>query len=244
MYIWVLLATFMAALYSFNIAYRSDMQAMQTEPVAQAIISKLIIQQQSAALYVAANTPPQAKYSNGTAASQIIYSAGIIEYDNNDDFKGLNAYLPYGYNYDGNIASEIYCLKKDNLAAKANQCSDGTAIRYLITYMQIPQRWLNVVTKKPNNDFINAVKEAVGLDTTLGYVDCAEGTFPNCTKFAINGVDGIKRSYIDSSGNTKNVVNIEIPKYIAENGGFKTKCVTSKKTCLAQIFSYSSEIQY
>lgn len=244
MYIWVLLATFMAALYSFNIAYRSDMRAIQTEPVAQAIISKLLIQQQSAALYVAQNTPPLAKYSSGAAAPQIIYSAGVINYADVNSFKGLNAYLPYGFHYDANITSEIYCLKKNNLAAKANQCSDGDAVRYLISYMQIPQRWLNVVTKKPNNDFINAVKEAVGLDTTIGYVDCAEGTYPNCSKFAINGVDGIKRSYIDDSGATKNSVNVEIPAYIAANGGFKTKCITPKKPCLAQIFSYQSEINY
>lgn len=242
MYIWVILATFLAALYSFNIGYRSDIRAMETEPLAQALIDKLIIQQQSAALYVAANTPPNAKYADGRLAPQIIYSAGIISYNKNGDIEGLNAYLPYAYKYDNKIVSEIYCLKKTNLAQKANQCSDTDAVRFLISYMQIPQRWLNVVTQKPNNDFIAAIKSSAGLDTSIGFVDCATGSGNSCAKYALNGVEGIMHNYTDKNGAAKDIVNMEIPAYMAQNGGFKTTCITSGKKCLAQMFSYGAEV--
>lgn len=217
------------------------MRALENEPVAQAVITKLIIQQQSAALYVAQNTPPNAKYGSGTPAPQIIYAAGKINYAKVGDIEGLGSYLPYGFNYDSAITSEIYCLKKANLAAAATNCSDTDAVRYLISYMQIPQRWLNVKTKRPNNDFINAIKTTVGLDTTIGYVGCTDST---CAQYGIIGVQGMTHNYLDSGGNAKSIINMQIPAYIVANGGFKTTCITPGKVCLAQMFTYASEIYY
>ena len=44
MYIWVLLATFIAILYSFNLPTRSDMREIYVEPQAEAIVSKMLLQ--------------------------------------------------------------------------------------------------------------------------------------------------------------------------------------------------------
>ena len=239
MYIWVILATFLAALYSFNIGYRSDIRAMETEPLAQALIDKLIIQQQSAALYVAANTPPNAKV-NGTPVGNITYIAGVIPLEKTPaGLEGLSSYLPFAYKYDNKIQSEIYCLKKDDLSQKANQCSDENAVRFLISYMQIPQRWLHVITQRPNNYFIAALKSAAGLETTIGFVDCSVGSGTSCTQYAINGVEGIMHNYIDNEGAAKEIVNIKIPSYITNHGGFQTACMNNRK-CLAQMFTYGT----
>ena len=44
MYIWVILATFIAILYSFSLAPREDMRELYVAPRAEATISKLVIQ--------------------------------------------------------------------------------------------------------------------------------------------------------------------------------------------------------
>lgn len=51
MYIWVLLATFIAILYSFNLPTRSDMREIYVEPQAEAIVSKMLLQHRAAENY-------------------------------------------------------------------------------------------------------------------------------------------------------------------------------------------------
>ena len=51
MYIWVVLATFIAILYSFNLTTRSDMREIYVEPQAEAIVSKMLLQHRAAENY-------------------------------------------------------------------------------------------------------------------------------------------------------------------------------------------------
>ena len=47
MYIWVILATFVVALFSYNLSVRSDSRDLYVTPQAQAVISKLLIQHEA-----------------------------------------------------------------------------------------------------------------------------------------------------------------------------------------------------
>ena len=105
MYIWVLLATFLAMLYSYNLSHRADIREIEVEPVAKALISKLIIKQQAAGRYMRGNTPPFAhsvdESGNVYMSDNITYAAGIISHNE------LKGYLPYGFNDDGDVTTEI-----------------------------------------------------------------------------------------------------------------------------------------
>ena len=150
----MILATFLVALYSFNLTYRSDMRTVEVEPVARALISKLIIKQQAAGRYIRGNTPPYATISNpdGTVVSSdtLTYTSGIISTEDLQQSEGVS-YLPYGFKDDGSVTAEIYCVDKNDLSL-AKDCSSEDAIRYLVAYMTVPQRWLNIQTGLPNND--------------------------------------------------------------------------------------------
>ncbi len=249
MYIWVILATFMVALYSFNLAYRSDLRSVQIEPVARALISKLIIKQQAAAKYVKANTPPYAQISaeDGTsmASDTVTYGPGIIATDQLTQSKGVT-YLPFGFKDDGTVTTEIYCVDKNNPDTAAD-CGNENASRYLVSYMVIPQRWLNVRTGMPNNDFNRAVQELIGNDSTFGY--------PICKDYIENNGSGSKKcdqlvikSRGDAeaiAGNEENMADLmfQLPVYISKNGGFARTCNDSQSDdlCLMNICEFKAK---
>lgn len=247
MYIWVILATFLAMLYSYNLSHRADVRELEIEPVAKALISKLVVKQQSAGRYMRGNTPPYAGSvgADGTyyPSSNITYTAGILT---TDDIEG---YLPYGYKDDGSVTTEIYCLNKNNLSQSMN-CDSEDAIRYLVAYTVIPQRWLNVKTGIPNNDFNNAMKQLIGYDSSFGYLTCREyeidpeTEMKTCKDYAIRGREGLTGGIADASGNLdEDASNMPVPEYIVNNGGFGSTCGNNKTgnaLCLMYVYEYKS----
>lgn len=251
MYIWVILATFMAMLYSFNLSPRADIREIEVEPVAKALISKLVIKQQAAGRYMRGNTPPYAhsEGDDGTIykSDNIVYKAGILTQDDLAPETGIT-YLPYGFKDDGSVTTEIYCLNREN-QSQAMDCANEKAIRYLVAYTVIPQRWLNVKTGLPNNDFNNAMKQIIGYDSSFGYPSCEKfETDPvteikTCKKLAIRGREGLHVVEYDEGGNTNvgDQIRFEIPSYIVNNGGFATTCGNKKSgnnLCLIYIYEY------
>lgn len=256
MYIWVLLATFMAILYSYNLSPRQDMRKLEVEPVAEAIISKLVIKQKASGLYMRAHTPPYATYKdsdgNDRKASQITYISGLLT---NED---LESYLPFGFNDNDAYRTEIYCADSTNQTTFAS-CNGKENKRYLVGYTVIPQRWLNVVTGLPNNDFTNALKTIIGNDKSFGYAGCYEEEIDpatnekNCKTWAIRSKEGFESTYwatkTDSETGTSSQesitkVNKIIPPLIADEGGFASRC-GSKKTgsalCLMYLYEYRND---
>lgn len=253
MYIWVILATFLVALYSFNLTYRSDLRSIEVEPVARALISKLVIKQQAAGRYMRGNTPPFAHTVDGEgntiASDTITYAPGIITTELLRPSEGVT-YLPYGFNDDNTVTSEVYCIDKDN-HKQAMDCNEQNAIRYLVTYMPIPQRWLNVKTGLPNNDLNAAMKELIGYDSGFGYPVCkkyvedtATGT-KKCEQLVIRSREGVYMSGFDDDENTEITDQFiyEIPYYIAKNGGFADTCnnESNKQLCLMYIYEYKAK---
>ncbi len=222
MYIWVVLATFIAIIYSFNLSPRSDMRELQIEPVAEAVISKLVIKQQAAGRFIADHTPPKAKYDDGSQATEIIYTAQVLENETKIGTNGhpFGEYLPFGFKNTEDMRAEIYCLNKDNHAMTA-ECKLESATRLLFTYTLIPQRWINVKTGLPNNDFINAMKTIIGNDDRFGYTTMEGG-----------------KMYIRS----KEGALMEIPSYVYSNGGFSAMCGSGRAVnsdiCLVYMFEY------
>lgn len=245
MYIWVLLATFLAMLYSYNLSHRADIREIEVEPVAKALISKLIIKQQAAGRYMRGNTPPfaQSKDAAGNIykSDNITYAAGVITESE------LRGYLPYGFKDDGSVTTEIYCLNKENPNATM-ACSEEQAVRYLVAYTVIPQRWLNVKTGLPNNDFNNAMKQIIGYDNSFGYPSCQEfqidptTELKTCKKYAVRGREGLhKVEYAGGSASVGNDIGFEIPAYIVNNGNFSRTCGNRKSgngLCLIYIYEY------
>ena len=249
MYIWVILATFLAALYAFNLSYRSDLRSVEIEPIAQALISKLIIKQKAAAQYIDANTPPKAYIQNedGTQSPSdtVTYSAGIISIDNLRESEG-KTYLPFGFKDDENVSAEIYCLNRNDYNS-ALSCSNANALTYLVAYMPLPQRWLNVKTGLPNNDIVAAMKKLVEYDAGFGYPVCEEyvenpqTNKKECKKMILRTREGVYQTkYENGELVTTEEFLYEIPPYIIKNGGFAQTCNNpdDKKLCLTYVYEY------
>ena len=172
MYVWVILATFITAIYAFNLSVRSDIRELYKVPQAEAVISKIVIQHRAAKKFMQDHMPPD------NETDVVSYFPGRISYDN------LKPYLPFGFN-NGNADTEyhstIYCLNKDsaNLSTEVagcaaggsgvSCCADPKSAAYLITYGCIPSRWRNVFTGKPDNDLLNAIESVVGIGVSMGY---------------------------------------------------------------------------
>ncbi len=254
MYIWVILATFMVALYSFNLAYRADIRSVEVEPIARALISKMIIKQQAAGRYMRGNTPPFASTTdsqgNKISSDTVTYSAGILTSQQLRPSEGVT-FLPYGYKDDGTVTTEIYCIDRNN-PRNAKSCSDDQAVRYLVAYMPIPQRWLNVKTGLPNNDLNAAMKELIGYDSSFGYPTCKKyiedtstGT-KKCEQLVIRSREGLYKTGYDDDDNSEvtDEFMVEIPYYIAKNGGFSQKCNKDNTANLCLMYMYEYKAKY
>ena len=161
MYIWVILATFIVAIASFNLSVRSDIRQIYVAPQAEATISKLALQHEAAEDYVRY----QAK-SNGA------YTAGEV------DPASLSSYLPEGFTIDEGAAideahnySFVYCLDTGtpNLSTKSSTCSGDSYRPYVITYGCIPQRWKSLSDGRPRTELISAMYNVFGFGGHIGY---------------------------------------------------------------------------
>lgn len=214
MYIWVVLATFITILYSFNLATRSDMRAIYVEPQAEAVVAKLVVQHKGAQKYIEDRSPPT---NNQSAVS---YYPGVIS------FETLRGYLPYGFNAnrsESDFTSIMYCLDKTDATLskpiatscpgnQASCCSSPNSINYLVTFGCVPQKWRNIKTGKPNNDLLNAIQNVVSSGTDFGYADAVSKTDPENkikTSMGVRGREtnwaGIPNYIVDSTaiGGTK-----------------------------------------
>ena len=204
MYIWVILATFIAILYSFNLAPREDMRELYVAPRAEAVISRLSIQHKAAMNWIFANTPPQ----NGSDV--VTYTTGEIMgvQDENQSLK-MEEFLPLGFNKETGFTSEIYCVKQDDHNTAAN-CADGDARRYLITYGPIDARWINRKNNRPGNDLLTAMNTIMGNTISFGYTVIPDEPHPET-----GDIQGIA---------SRENVQIYIPNYAFHNGEYAKAC--------------------
>lgn len=176
MYLWLIIATFIAAIYALAVPIRSDMTELYVEPQAENIVTKLYVQHRAARTYLLNH------HSDGEG-NRATYVAGEIRPED------LTGYLPYGFNADSGITtftSLTYCLDKKSPGYSriptdcsdpsgagipgCNSCNANGSITYLITFGCVPLKWRDLKTGKPNAMLLNAMKRTVGFTNGFGYV--------------------------------------------------------------------------
>ncbi len=235
MYTWMLLATFIAIIYAFNLSTREDMAELYTVPQAESVVAKIVTQHRAAQDYIRDHQPP----TNGNTV--VSYYPGQIEIDD------LEYYLPFGFDRTEDYTTLIYCLDRDstNLSAAVTGCSEGgvsccsnpNAITYLVTFGCIPPRWRNLISGKPDGNLLKAISNTVGTGTDFGYADQANAD--------LWGPEETVKSSMAIRG--REVTYTSIPQYIISNEldgvgskSFSKVCVNNKDCpyCLIYMTPY------
>ena len=211
MYLWVVLITFIAMLYSYNLSVRGDERKLSVEPLAEAEVAHFAVHHRMGQQYIKERTPKTLDNPYGTDNDTIDYSSGILDYV--DD---LEEYRPVGFQVSDNYQTEIYCAVKGDWSTENPDCTAEDADKILITYGPIPERWLNRSSGTPNNDFLNAITNVFEIDNTVGYA--IEARDSSVHKMELQGREDTV---------------IYLPNLVVTSGGFKDVCGCENcKRCL------------
>jgi hypothetical protein len=164
MYVWMILAVFMAAIFSFNIAPRDDMHEVSHIPAAEGVAGKMMTLHNAGLKLIQEDAS---------------FSGGVVGYDNGKlTSMELNNYLPTGYCYgttagcENDIQSEfetkVVCLDNVNYNTQVS-CGDASAANFLITYGDVPKKWLLPHVNEPSIDLIQAMGRVSDDDMFFGY---------------------------------------------------------------------------
>ena len=184
MYLWVIIATFIASLFALNISLRSDIKELYVVPQAQTVVTKLYVQHRAAMNYISSRN------RNATAPG-LGYAPGELTAEK------LVSNLPYGFKQDSGFSrfrTWVYCLDKNKLEQKGTAAlppgcttglpSDGTGdvtgngtncclgsgvAVYVVTYGCVPSKWRDVRSSKPDAMLLGAMKTTTGYTHGMGY---------------------------------------------------------------------------
>ena len=213
----MMLATFIVMLAAFNLSPRTDIEKQQIAPMAEASVTKFLVQHDSAVKY--AEKIRDRKRNGGTGFGGSVTQLTGCNASKEGD---LCPYLPMGYKYEENAYySSVYCLNgpsydsdgKVVFHAGQNTADCMTGVRFVITFGRVPQRWKNVTTNRVLAAYYKALRTKVPLKTSGGIVvpkiaDDERNTLNS--KYVIQGFE---------------IYNNSIPPYFIENdNNFKSKC--------------------
>ncbi len=208
MYLWVILATFIVALYSYNLPVRSDLDRLYAETKASVVITKFRALHNGVKDYFNSQAPSKtgqtyvtyypgdgvniSAESTGTQDGTIIQAQELSADD-------IRKYLPVGYasssssiedmatiNGGGEIVSKVFCFENGDTTQQcvstenshsccSNSCSEDTCTGiYVVSFSQMPSRWINKITLNPNADMKTAIAKVRGYGETFGYTDTIE----------------------------------------------------------------------
>ena len=190
MYLWLIIATFIAALFAMNTSIRSDIKELYVEPQAQTVVTKLYVQHRAAMNYIS-------KRDRNSTVTGLSYKPGELTADM------LKADLPYGFRQDSGFnkfTTWVYCLDKDklensgaaalpavctsglppaggeggeesnpDLGTGGNCCAGSSTVVYLVTYGCVPSKWRDVRSGKPDGILLGAMKTSTGFTHGMGY---------------------------------------------------------------------------
>ncbi len=246
MYIWILLATIMVALSFLNTSPREDKADVFREIRAASLANRFRVEHiafmRTLECPLIYNT---SRYFNDYVFDATDESNGYTSYDEN---------LPVGYNADesmGAIYHYLYCFRGEqdetrieagSPVAAGTSCTSLTN-RYAISFVQIPDKWLNKNTEKlkvgdasydvitPQASFINYLAGETSGMKNIGWVWCAAGKCHLVGRTAAHSwydKDALKPA------NKVKYTEFLFPKSLMENDNFQLACM-SDKPCL---FSY------
>lgn len=224
MYIWVVLATFLAMLASYTLSIRSDIRTVTVEPLAEAEIGKLVTKHRAAQAYIRFRQYP---YTNNSDPNYADFQAGVLTTQN------VNSYLPFGHVNDLRYVSQMFCMNENMTTAYSgsgsnNPCSVRTNNKILITYGKIPLRWLNQGTslEEPINDFMNAMRNMVEGGIEMGYTAPVQAGTSTQKNISNSSVRIINRDRDD----------MYVPRAIVNDATFKSVCdLTKSEVCLVYL---------
>ena len=175
MYLWVIIATFVAALAALGTSLRSDMRTISVNPQAQSIATKLYIQHHGLMSFA------HERMATGTGGT-VGFEPGVWD----PTLTKHKSYFSYGFNPNGGTVqfrSEIFCLNGAGTGLPVgcqaaggganpsiNCCGVAGARIYLVTYGKLPQKWLDINSGRPSGDLLRAMKDNTGFVNGMGYV--------------------------------------------------------------------------
>lgn len=240
MYLWMIIATFLAALAVMGTSLRPDIKRLYIEPQAQNVVTKLYVQHRAAMKYVSMNKTAGVNQTP-------FYQPGEIS------AQTLAGYVPYGFQQEHGTASfrsVILCLDANSTghsrrpssceavapgapAAVSNCCAAEGQITYLVTYGVVPYKWSDIHTGKPNDNLRNAMKDTLGYANGFGYV---------VSKARDNPDLGMDNKY-DNLGTDWGLTGqgsrpyYSLPEYLIHDDDFADKC-TKDDYCLIYMSTF------
>jgi len=179
MYLWVVIATFITILYSYNVSVRPDLDRVHAETKANVTVAKFRAQHNAVKDYL--NSQSMAK-TNQTAVTYFPGDGVNISSGTGNELDGdIAQYLPVGFVEDEETVTKVFCLEEglgsnDNCTSTGPSCcsNDYTGI-YVVSFRMLPSRWINKVTKMPNADVLGAMAKSRGFGKVIGYTDTIDG---------------------------------------------------------------------
>ncbi len=202
MYLWVVLATFIVALSSFNLSVRSDMDRIFAETRAGVVLAKFRALHNGVKDYFNSQAPSKTGQDYVTyypgdgvnVTTQGETGEGTLTIDD------IRDYLPVGYaragdqledvaniTGGGEIVSKVFCFEEGDTTKQCVSGGDGSCCSndcledgvcsgiYVVSFTQMPSRWINKETLNPNADMRMAVAKIRGYGSTFGYTETVDG---------------------------------------------------------------------
>lgn len=192
MYLWIVIATFMVALISYNLSVRPDVDRAYMETRASTIITKFRVQHNAFKEYIASF-----KLSKDSVDSAVPYSSGLTytggelltekSYGNPTDIQldaeKVEKRMPYGFEPYPDTFSKVFCFRiisydmdqdyeqtcEQVSAGDVRCCADSMSRVYVISWQKIPSRWIGS-DGKPISDMRAALSKSEGYGYAIGYI--------------------------------------------------------------------------
>lgn len=238
MYLWVVIATFITILYSYNISVRSDLDRVHAETRASVAVAKFRAQHNAVKDYL--NSQSMAK----TGQNSVTYYPGDGVHikagtGTEIEMSQIENYLPVGFSEDAETVTKVYCIEEGDpnspncdSGGGPSCCSNDYTGIYVVSYRQLPSRWINKITTLPNSDVIGAMAKGRGFGKVIGYTDTIDG------KLVLSGGHLVYEIDENTGERTKNAEfeYKEIYKAIREDPDFiEARCDQENVHCLYAI---------
>ena len=145
MYLWIVIATFITLLYSFNIGLRADYDRVYAETRAQVVLTKFMAQHNAVKEYLNSQAPEKTGYTRVpyypgdgyNSTTGVDFSSDGSEVEGGINYQSiLEPYLPYGYHPDPETVTKVFCIKDGEINGNGPQCvSPLTAV---VAVMNLP----------------------------------------------------------------------------------------------------------
>lgn len=215
MYLWLVLATFLAMIAAYLLPIRADTQEAVIVPVAQARLMQMIVKEEAGKQFMHERAYP---YYSNDSERKVGYTSGEID---------VSDYLPFGFIDNNEYVTAIYCMDEamTQILTGEDACRriEGTKKwRMLITYGPIPEQWQSINLEnngydiRPSTDMMAALRNQFGRNEMVGYVVNEGG------KLYVVNYEGIK---------------FEVPQPVVNNIGMSNygikDCINDHVSCLA-----------